>query len=417
MRPTLGSVFESVPDDLYDDLAAFAGTHGRLDELPGLHASDWDLLVSFADTPTVPQGVHLLSFGGEEFVHIFSSVWGGSGYHLYSRTESIARHVRVADEAPPEWRSLIQRTVVDTSPGVPRRVFNGYWSAANRPLAVVGAEAVIFAFLTESRAEGAQAFTLGLPDSATGHVDWLVAFSKFLHETDPERFPGAPDWQSQAEWGTPEIRRAAATLDGLADERTEVMTALAKREAQAARVLESAVRAGADGAQRALTRDGDELVDAVAGLLRDLGFVVDEMDEHHDQKTGAKLEDLRATDPDVPGWVALVEVKGYTRGAKVNDVAQIIGRPSMAFAIDQRRPPDAVWHIVNTWRETDPSTRPIAIPNDNDLSALTSAGGTLIDTRDLFTAWRAVHEGTATSTDVRGSLREALTRWTNKQRA
>lgn len=135
------------------------------------------------------------------------------------------------------------------------------------------------------------------------------------------------------------------------------------------------------------------------------------MDAHHDAVTGAKLEDLRATDPDTPGWTALIEVKGYLNGAKVNDVVKITGRPSVAFAAETHRAPETVWHVVNAWRQTDPATREVAIANVNDLQPLTAAGGALIDTRDLFTAWRDVQEGRTTQQEARASLRAARTRW------
>lgn len=106
-----------------------------------------------------------------------------------------------------------------------------------------------------------------------------------------------------------------------------------------------------------------------------------------------------------------MEVKGYTKGAKVTDVSQIAGRPSVAYAVEQGKAPDAVWHIVNGWRTKDPTTRERAIPNDLDLEPLTRADGCLIDTRDLFRAWREVQEGRATADGVREAMREAVTRW------
>jgi hypothetical protein len=36
------------------------------------------------------------------------------------------------------------------------------------------------------------------------------------------------------------------------------------------------------------------------------------------------LEDLRGTDPDAPGWVTLVEVKRYAKGAKTEALSQFL---------------------------------------------------------------------------------------------
>lgn len=82
------------------------------------------------------------------------------------------------------------------------------------------------------------------------------------------------------------------------------------------------------------------------------------MDDHHDEKTGAKLEDLRVDDPSSPDWHCLAEVKGYTKGAKVNDVSQITGRPVAAYTKETGDYPSTVWHIVNIWR----GKRPLPVP-------------------------------------------------------
>jgi hypothetical protein len=62
-----------------------------------------------------------------------------------------------------------------------------------------------------------------------------------------------------------------------------------------------------EGTRRILTSDGDELVEAVTTVLEDLGFTVRDMDDHHDERTGAKLEDLRVEDPSDADWLTLVE--------------------------------------------------------------------------------------------------------------
>lgn len=137
------------------------------------------------------------------------------------------------------------------------------------------------------------------------------------------------------------------------------------------------------------------------------------MDGHNDAVTGAKLEDLRITDPAYDAhWTCLVEVKGYGKGAKTNDVAQIAGRPSVAFGVAEGRAPDAVWHVVNAWRDRPPTSRPEAIPNALDLAPLAAANGRLIDTRDPFRAWRDVTEGVTPAAQVRDSLRTGEVRWT-----
>ena len=109
---------------------------------------------------------------------------------------------------------------------------------------------------------------------------------------------------------------------------------------------------------------------------------------------------LTTSDPACPS-------RGHRRGHQ-RPAAGLPHRPPR-----RARAPDAVWHIVEVSRQSDPAaTWTPAIPNDLDLAALTNAGGCLIDTRDLFGVWRDVLEERATAEEVRGSLRGAMTRWT-----
>ncbi|WP_075764688.1 maleylpyruvate isomerase N-terminal domain-containing protein [Actinoalloteichus fjordicus] len=128
---------------------------------------------------------------------------------------------------------------------------------------------------------------------------------------------------------------------------------------------------------------------------------------------GQRREDLRVRDPDEPGWEAIVEIKGYTRGAQVNHLARI-RRWASRYATDHGRAPDALWHVVNHFRTTDPSARPVVLPDDDALVDLVAEGGVLIDTRDLFTAARDVQAGTVAA-DVRKLLCGARGRWNHSE--
>lgn len=399
-RPRI--LFESVPDELFESLARCAPTVGRyLGDVARIHATDWDLVVSFHAQPEEPDGVHVLSFGGDRFTRI-QRLAGSSatrGWELH------ARAVRRDDACPSEFASLVDRTIVATAPPPPRLAFATGPASWLQALAVIGAEQAPYAGIMRS---DSGSLTLAVPEHTTDHAAWLSAFIDYLRALQPERFPAAPDWQRRWEWATPTMRASLRELDELSTKRAAVLERLAAEEASTRAALDRGAASATAGAQRVLTSDGDGLVAGVFGLLKDLGFTVENRDDHHDQKSGAKLEDLLVTDD---GWACLAEVKGYTKGAKVNEVPKIAGRPSVAFAAERGNPPDAVWHIVNTWRDTDPTTRPAAIPSDLDLAPLAEADGCLIDTRDLFCAWRDVQEGRAAAEEVRSSLRNAVTRW------
>ncbi|MBX9244321.1 hypothetical protein ICW40_05805 [Actinotalea ferrariae] len=400
-------LFESVADEtLLTSLTALAPTNGVLGEdVLKVHASDWDLVVSFHPQPEQPEGVHVLAFGGANFGQTYF------GHSWYAPRRNLALHARsvvVPDNLQGPLRSLVQRSVIARDPGPGRVGLSGLPPGKGRfNLAVAGTEREPWAAFFRRR-EGA--WVWALPEETTDHVAWLASVLELLHDVDPDRFPGSPDWQRKHTWGTPETRRAITALATIDNQRRAILDELASREARARVELELAASEAASGPQRALTADGPDLETAVAGLLTDLGYMVEQMDSHHSLESGGRLEDLRVS---VPGqaWTCLVEVKGYTSGARVRDVPRITGRPSVRFAATEGRAPDAVWHIVNAWRGTEPGTREVAVPQEHDLAVLAEAHGCLIDTRDLFAAWRDVREGVADADAVRSSMQAAVGRW------
>ena len=138
-------------------------------------------------------------------------------------------------------------------------------------------------------------------------VAWFRAFLCDLHQSDRSRVPQAPPRLTQpSDWYTPDERALAdriaqidSEVEHLKVERVELLKKLADEEGDADR-----------GIRRALWALGDELKDAVAEILEDLGFKVRDMDS--ELSLGQpKREDLRLTLPEAPGWEAIAEVKGY----------------------------------------------------------------------------------------------------------
>jgi hypothetical protein len=256
-------------------------------------------------------------------------------------------------------------------------------------------------------------FIWALPAETTEHVSWLAEVLRYLHTNEPDRYPGDPDWRRSAAWAAAPVSRVLSDLETIGVERRAALAELDVRESEAGQALEREMASAAAGEHRLLTASGDDLVAAVADALASFGFVVQDMDDHHDANSGGKLEDLRVTTgEEVSSWTCLVEIKGYLRGAKVSEVAQIIGRPARGFRRETGRDPDRLWHIVNTFREQNPSTRPVPFSGSADLAVLAENDGCAIDTRDLFRAQRDVESGAATAEDVKQSLISSLERWT-----
>jgi hypothetical protein len=278
------------------------------------------------------------------------------------------------------------------------------------PFLLAGARGVIAGAFTQADAmlnPGGRVWLLplGLPTPAA----WVRLALREFSGLDPERVPSPPDWWTTGSWATPEQRNARSALRETTERREQVLRELSVDIAQALdAAVEADLRATA-GALRLLTADGDELEEAVLDALTAFGFIATVMDEVY--PPGDRREDLQLRDPDVDGWLALVEIKGYSRGAAVNDLARIERHTSRFAADNAGALPSAKFHVVNAFKGTDPASRPAAIPNDDELREFAAGGGLLIDTRDLFTAWCSVESGARESTDVRRSLRESAMRW------
>jgi len=419
-------LFEDIPDDLYKELAPLVGTSKRIENDDPVHASDWDLVVTFAwDAGAREVSLHMLSFGA----HTLDPVQrGGRAVSLNRSNTTRARGGAVAHGVPAPLAGLLRRTVIENIGPEEKETWGLFWGyhfddrddaltddlgGACVPLVHVGRERYVYA-LRRERSQDHDPPTLcwALPPETTGQREWLLHVLGELRVHDPHRFPSDPEWQTHEVWATPALREAMRRRAVFEAEWVAAQAEFDRRRGELTAEIDTEAEAAAGGMWRLLTSQGDDLVGAVADCLRDLGFTVQDMDDHHDEVTGARLEDLRVTDLDEPGWECLGEVKGYTKGARVNDVPQVTMRPSVNYAAERGHPPSSVWHIVNTFLDTDPSARPPSVPADSDLQPLTDANGALIDTRDLFGAWRDVIEGRVGAGDVRGSLREARTRWT-----
>src|SRR5665647_542578 len=131
-------LFEAVPHSaLLDDLSAFAPTRGVFGaDVERIHATDWDLVVSFHAQPQEPSGVHVLSFGGAAFQNVHADkAW-------FSPRRDVAldaRTVTAPDTLPARLRSLAERTVVDRDPGPGRTGLRGLPTGdARLDLAIAG---------------------------------------------------------------------------------------------------------------------------------------------------------------------------------------------------------------------------------------------------------------------------------------
>jgi len=244
-----------------------------------------------------------------------------------------------------------------------------------------------------------------LPAFVTDLAPWARAAIRHWRKLAPYRFPGEPDWLLHERWATAEetallaeSRQRQAGLDQFVKERQEQIRQVLER-------LRQVRDAGNESHRVLLTEQSESLVAGVHSALKDIGFVVELVDN---SGRPTKVEDLRVTDPEFSGWVALAEVKGYVRGgARASDLLQI-GKFQTLFAAEHRRPPDSTWYIVNHSIGEDPSVRREPLHGaDAEVSAFAETAGSVIDTRVLFDLRVDVEAGVLAPSEARKILREA----------
>ena len=245
-----------------------------------------------------------------------------------------------------------------------------------------------------------RAIAILLPEGSN-LVAWFRAFLCDLHESDPIRVPQVPPRLSQpSDWYTPQekcladrISQIESELQGLGDERDQLQKRLADEGENADREIRGAIWS-----------DGDDLVAAVQKVLSDLGFKVRDMDAELSQDQ-QKREDLRLTRQDVPGWEAIVEVKGYASGTKTNDARQIREHRDLYIKEEGGRYPDLTVWLANSYRTMDPSSRPA--PDQNVKDAAENIGAVHVLSTDLYRQWALVAAGSLDAETVIQSLASA----------
>jgi hypothetical protein len=335
---------------------------------------------------------------------------------IYVEQHVPGTHVRYADGLPEEIRELVKRHLVpaaqarsehmtidvrrpkqaDEEPGRPEDARSFHL----RPLLYGPSDEILAA--TYERSPEASVWLLPL-DLIGDLRAWLVAAFREWHQLYPSRFPAVPDWTRADDWATP---AEAALLGQIADADDALEKARAEHQTTVAALQEALTDARTDGDayERALlTGTGTALEAAVSRALSDLGFVVQNMDETWPDD--ARREDFRITDPDEPGWLALGEAKGFTKGVAESGIVNLMKYATM-YASEEQRPPTRQWYLANHFLREDPTTRPQALNGRDDvIDAFADAGGLLIDTRDLFAVLVETRRDPARKAEARAAMR------------
>ena len=410
-------------DETADAVAGLFPTTRKIDSLEEVRQGEYDILIT-NDFPWPDPEPHLfvVAVGGSYFGEVeppdpllpqMGGTYPESRPSVYQAGHSKATEFEVPDDLPPPLKRVVHADLlpvckerrsedeplpyldVDHSRGEPVSTFV-------RPLLTTTEPVVVAAVFRRRR--GGLAQCLVLPDGVDV-VAWTAAAVETWCEVDPKRFPAPPAWKHSDRWMTVSERERVKELTNVEQEWKAVEAAFARRRADAERALVEA-RAAADARQRRLlVAQGDDLVAGVADALRAIGFDVRDMDAAW--PTNDRREDLRVAAPDDPAWSAIVEARGYVRGAAQNDLLRIAARFVPRYMQDEGDAPSAAWYIVNHHIRQDPGQRPrVLAGNDPEIATFAegAAPGLVIDTVTLFELLDAVERGVVQPAEARRAL-------------
>ena len=357
--------------------------------------SEVDVLICIGDTICLTAGwyndsVHTIIFGGTSGTsvqyrkEVFLTV---AEKRCRSEQHDVMCVPPILESPLREWLASFQ-----DSRGMPL-IVDGWWLPTARfrvrgdtleDIALVMAQAPHYPLAVHHFDQDLKKGVAWFPSPPPNPVDWVRALLFHWAQWDPERLPALRDWETTVEWMTSREQQLTARLAELAQRRGRILEELGSEEARLSQDLLAARSEGNAGPRRILTSQDDELVSAVAQVLRDLRFNVREMDKEL-QPGESKREDLRLTLGTKPGWEAIVEVKGYGKsGGKTSDITQLANHAAH-YAVENGRLPDKRLYVVNGQFETTatPSMRRLPF-SDEDLAPFANEGGLAVMTAELF---------------------------------
>ena len=343
--------------------------------------TETDIVVSRVSLAKVDHGVNLMTIG--------PVVFSWSDRHATSsQTDNTERELAVSPACPDLYRPLATELSRQLSRATePPTTITTTRQDRTTLIETTSGSPVALRLVLPARAAAtggnpASPVALLLPETSN-LLGWFRAFLCEVHQSDPSRVPQAPPRLNQpSDWYTPEERALASRISHVESEIKRLTT---ERHDLRDELVDEGERADR-GIRQVLWADGDDLVAAVRDILANLGFVVRDMDAELKQGE-PRREDLRLTHQGIPGWEAIVEVKGYTSGTKTSDARQIREHRERYIA-EEGRPPSLTLWLSNPYRTTEPSSRPAPDQNVKDTAAI---GGLVCALGpDLYRQWALV---------------------------
>jgi hypothetical protein len=415
-RPRI--LLEAIPEELHQQFVDVFPTVATVEDRSEVDQVEFDVLVTTQSALGADKHLYVIVFGAESGgpMNIIDSTRSGTTL-VYAQWigSSKGREFHVPIDRPAILRRFIETRLIPILRSKRENLVIGqiFGSPSTLTPFVATARGEVLAG-SFSRASGFECWAL--PIEAVPHAAECAAVAVELwRDQDQTRFPRpVEDWTVEARWQSVTEEAVRRDLAELRRARDHVLEKFRTDEQLLEAKLQEA-RALAETDDRVLlTTQGDELVRAVKRALEVFGFEVQYMDDVW--PAGDRREDLRVSVAGDPAWTNITEVRGYVRGAELNDLLRI-GRFRSRFARDEGSLPSSSWYIANEFIGQDPGTRPMVLQsNDQEVDTFGEDDGLILSSVTLFDMLMDWNRGALTSDEARRILRESRGRLSYERR-
>jgi hypothetical protein len=430
-KPRPRALFMGFESDEVESLKKFFPTTKVIRELGEVRQAEWDvLLTKFGVIDPAPH-MYILSFGADKIGNLMQVQEPAENLILAAvyddRNTSVATEFVIPEELDLGIVRILERDVLpkmkDRAPhhclgtaslfgfGGGQLLVTKFIDAHKKN--TKGLRFQLFLGTPEPRSlvgsfikEGGKSQVWMLPYVDLDIAAWVELALKQWHKIDPEKFPVDLGWERSLDWMTPVETELALKIEAVRKSRQEMLARLNEQEHELMEQLHAASIAVDSNERLLLTAQGEVLVQAVAKAFEELGFHVQDMDKIFPPND--RREDLRIRLSKEGDWVAICEVKGYYKGAQVNDLLKM-ERFRGRFFKETGRDPDRCWYVVNHHAKDNPSRRGSPLPmNAEEVASFSEGGGLVISTFKIFQLVMDVRRGNLTSQAARELLMNSI---------
>ena len=369
------------------------------------HAKELDLVISAieygGEDPESPYAAcHLMLFGPQAWHSNYTAPgpeYGKEDHYYSCQLESLSSMYHLAADMAPMLRAVVERSLPSSVMGYPiisHRAY-AYGDEHDRPDParpkgwLAWAEEPELPLAVNVWRKPINKGLAWFPYEMPNRFELIRAVCYEWAKLDPDTFPTIVPWTQLPDWMT---AGELAIRQKYQDEEATMVRMIQGYQTSLRRIESEFLQARdrADNGPRALLTSQDEtLVNAVQAVFEEMGFKVKNVDEERKREGKPLVDDLRLTLDDDPTFLALVEIKGYSkRGAPQGDLGQL-NQHVVTFLIENPGTlPSHKWYVCNTQyatRTPDMRDRPYANgAADRILCNDPHVRGLVIPSLDLF---------------------------------